>query len=95
MANSSTSGQNISINGDFQSLNSDSHLQPSDSRGRNLAFFSQIIIISTVIIASIINLSIYNSTHTDLWIALLSACTGTVIPGPRLKKYKKRKNTHH
>ena len=82
----STPQSNVSVNEDSQSLNSNTN--PFHYKNRRLVFFSQILIISVVIFAAIINLSIANTAHTDLWIALLATCIGAVIPGPRLKNYK-------
>jgi hypothetical protein len=49
-------------------------------------FFSQIIIIYTVVIACIINLSLDNGKST-LWTALLSSCLGYLLPNPKIKKH--------
>ena len=94
MAEADISVQNISLTSDSQSVNSEAILQDKDSGGGSLTFFSQIIIISTVILAAIINLSLPDTRHTEIWIALLSTCIGFVVPGPRLKKYKNKKIIH-
>jgi hypothetical protein len=49
-----------------------------------IVFFSQTIILYTVIIVSIYNLSTDNTS--DLWVALLSSCLGYLLPAPTLKK---------
>ena len=48
-----------------------------------IVFLSQIIILYTVIITSIINLSIGNTSET--WLILVSTCVGAVLPNPRIK----------
>ena len=50
-----------------------------------MVFFSQIILIYIVVITCIINLSMDNG-NTSLWITLLSASTGYLLPNPSLKR---------
>lgn len=49
-----------------------------------LIFFSQIIVIYFIIVAAIIQLSLYDS-NKDLWIILLSSSLGYILPSPNLK----------
>ena len=56
------------------------------SVGRDIVFFSQIFIITVVIIASIVNLSLSPTKQTELWVALLSTSLGAVLPSPKLKR---------
>lgn len=46
-----------------------------------VVFFSQVLLIYVVVITAIINLSFYNS-NTQLWIGLLCACLGYLLPSP-------------
>ena len=48
-----------------------------------IVFFCQIIILYTVIIVSIYNLT--REKETNLWISLLSSCLGYILPAPKLK----------
>ena len=50
-----------------------------------IVYFSQMIIVYIIILASIVNLSIQNGS-TELWISLLSSCIGYALPNPKLKK---------
>ena len=50
-----------------------------------VVYFSQIIIIYVVAIASIINLTIQEENQT-LWSSLLSACIGYVLPAPQFNE---------
>ena len=52
---------------------------------KEIVFFAQIIIIYTVIITSIVNLS-FDTGNTNLWIVLLSSCLGYLLPNPNIKK---------
>ena len=45
----------------------------------------QMVIISTVVIAAIINLS-YKTNHVEVWISLLARTLGYVLPNPKLCK---------
>jgi hypothetical protein len=51
-----------------------------------IVFFTQVIILYTVIIVSIYNLSV--GKGSDLWVALLSSSLGYILPAPQLKKNK-------
>lgn len=58
--------------------------------GRNLpkqdvAYFAQILIIYAVVIASLVNLTMYKDEN-KVWIALLSSCIGYMLPQPQLKQ---------
>ena len=49
-------------------------------------FFSQVIILYTVVLSCIVNLSISGGEDKDtLWVALLSSCLGYMLPNPSLK----------
>lgn len=52
-----------------------------------VVFFSQIVALYIVIIACLINLSIGNEGK-ELWISLLSASIGYILPNPSIKKTK-------
>lgn len=52
-----------------------------------VVYFSQLLIILIVVITSIVNLTI-NSNKTELWVSLLSACIGYILPNPSLSKSK-------
>jgi len=58
-----------------------------DVRGRRLeliSYTSQVVIIFTVILACIINLSLTN-LQSELWSSLLSLALGCMLPNPRLR----------
>ena len=50
-----------------------------------IVYFCQMIIVYTIIITSVINLSLNNGS-SELWIALLSSNIGYALPSPKLKK---------
>ena len=50
-----------------------------------VVFFVQVIIIYTVVITSIVNLSL-EAENQRLWISLLSSSVGYLLPNPTLKK---------
>lgn len=52
---------------------------------QEVVFFSQIIALYIVIIISLINLTI-NNGENNLWLSLLSASIGYMLPNPSLKK---------
>ena len=52
-----------------------------------VVFFSQIIALYMVIITCLINLSIGNK-GTELWVSLLSASIGYLLPNPSIKNTK-------
>ena len=55
-------------------------------------FFSQVIILYTVVLACIVNLSIVGNEDKDtLWVALLSSCLGYMLPNPSMKNREVRK----
>ena len=60
---------------------------------RNIVFYAQILIIVIVVVASIVNLSLNSTNHTELWVAVLSTSLGAVLPSPKLKPMKKA-STH-
>lgn len=59
---------------------------------RNLVFYAQILIIVIVVVASIVNLSLNSTQHTELWVAVLSTSLGAVLPSPKLKHTKRSKS---
>ena len=52
-----------------------------------IVYFSQMIVVYTIILTSIVNLSLKNG-NSELWIALLSSAIGYALPSPNLKKAK-------
>lgn len=52
---------------------------------QEVVFFSQIIVLYIVIIVSLINLTIENGEN-NIWLSLLSASIGYVLPNPSLRK---------
>ena len=52
-----------------------------------IQFFVQVVILYSVIIASIVNLSIYKADNefSKVWISLLSGCLGLALPNPSIK----------
>ena len=53
----------------------------------SVVFFCQVIVLFTVICASIFNLSTH-SEHSELWVSLLSSSLGYLLPQPVIKKVK-------
>ena len=51
-----------------------------------IVYFCQIIVVYTVVITSIANLSL-NSGQTELWISLLSSGIGYLLPNPTLTNH--------
>lgn len=49
-----------------------------------IVFVSQMIVIFSVVVASIYNLTV-TTTRPNLWVALLSSSLGYVLPNPKLK----------
>ena len=51
-------------------------------------FVCQMIIVMSVVLASILNLSLpsLNKTNREIWITLLSASVGNILPTPKMKK---------
>jgi len=57
-----------------------------------LIYFSQLFIITIILVFSIVNLSLSpTSASSNIWSSLIGACLGYVIPAPSLKKDKKEK----
>lgn len=52
-----------------------------------VVFFSQIVVLYLVIITCLINLSI-GASSSELWVSLLSACIGYLLPNPSIKSTK-------
>ncbi len=50
-----------------------------------IVFFVQIVLIYTVVITSIVNLTLYKD-EGKLWTALLSSSLGYILPNPSLKR---------
>lgn len=53
-----------------------------------VVYFSQVIVILTVVIACLVNLSFGNTKNDTLWSSLLSGCVGYLLPAPRISKKK-------
>ena len=49
-----------------------------------IVFLCQVIILYTVIVVSIYNLTV-GSNNSNLWTALLSSCLGYLLPNPTIK----------
>lgn len=54
-----------------------------DNKANAITFYTQIIVIVVVVVASIVNLS-FSVENQTLWIMLLTSCVGYVLPNPRL-----------
>lgn len=52
-----------------------------------IVFFAQIVLLYTVIITSLYNLT-RTTENKDLWITLLSSCVGYLLPNPQIRKNK-------
>ena len=52
-----------------------------------IVYFCQMIIVFIIVIASVINLSTQEK-HIELWVSLLSGCTGYILPNPQIYKRK-------
>ena len=50
-----------------------------------IVYFCQIIIVITILIASLVNITMQNGNN-ELWISLLSGCTGYILPNPSIRK---------
>ena len=50
-----------------------------------IVFFCQVVILYTVIVVSIYNLT-KGSGDSNLWMALLSSCLGYLLPNPSMKR---------
>ena len=61
------------------------HLLGTRDSQAEIVYFCQMLIVYTIIITSIINLSLRNG-GSELWISLLSSCIGYALPSPKLKK---------
>jgi hypothetical protein len=51
-----------------------------------VVYFSQVVVILTVIIACIVNLSFGDRRNDTLWSSLLSGCVGYLLPAPNIQK---------
>ena len=64
--------------------------ETTSSKWRNKAlFFSQILVLSIVIIVCLVNISLGNGDD-KLWISLGSSALGIILPNPRLKECKQK-----
>ena len=63
----------------------DWHLFGTECPKEEIMFFCQVIILYTVIVVSIYNLTVGHSDST-LWTALLSSSLGYLLPNPSLKR---------
>ena len=50
-----------------------------------IVYFCQTLIILTLVVASLVNISLQNG-NTELWITLLSSSAGYVLPNPSISK---------
>lgn len=50
-----------------------------------IVYFCQMIIVFVIVVAAIVNITIKNGSN-ELWVSLLSGCTGYVLPNPTMKK---------
>lgn len=50
-----------------------------------IVFLTQMLLIYTVVITALVNLTLGSKQH-ELWIILLSSCLGYVLPNPSIKK---------
>ena len=59
-----------------------------EEKRRYFLFICQMIIVMSVVLASILNLSLpaLNKTNREIWITLLSASVGNILPTPKMKK---------
>ena len=53
-----------------------------------VVFITQMIVVLTVVIAAIVNLSLSGAENKEMWISLLSSSVGFVLPQPKLRKLK-------
>ena len=51
-----------------------------------VVFFTQVILIYTVVITSLVNIALGRTE--ELWVVLLTSCLGYLLPNPTLKKDK-------
>ena len=51
-------------------------------------YFCQIIVVFTVVIASIVNLS-FSDSQQALWASILSGSVGYILPAPKIRKKKR------
>ena len=79
-------GSNLGLDQEVQSLNLQ-RVKPKTFPRHEFAFIAQIGVIFIVIISSVINLSL-NNGNQDVWLVLLSAGVGAVLPAPSLKRSK-------
>ncbi len=59
-----------------------------------IVYFCQIIAIYILIIACLVNLTL-GIKPVEIYISLLSACIGYILPSPQIKTVKTRKNNYH
>jgi len=50
-----------------------------------IVFLAQILLLYTVAITALVNLTL-NTPHRELWIILLSSTLGYILPNPKIKK---------
>lgn len=56
-----------------------------------IGYTLQMLMIFTVIVTCLVNLSL-SSEHSTLWVAFLSSCLGYILPQPKLKRIKNNNN---
>jgi hypothetical protein len=57
-----------------------------------LLFITQMLIVLVVVLTSIVNLSINNKDNREFWISLLCSTIGYILPNPKLKTSKNKKD---
>jgi hypothetical protein len=55
----------------------------ANTTSNEMTYYTQVVVVLVVVIASIINLSLHQEPET-LWIMLLTSCVGYVLPNPRM-----------
>ena len=79
---SSTSGDAVASNTSTRWM-----LMGSKIPKAEIVFFTQVILIYIVVIASLVNIAL--GSTAELWVLLLTSCLGYLMPSPSLKKNNK------
>ncbi len=58
---------------------------------QQVAYLAQIVVVYSVIVVSIINLTFGCSEHTSLWVSLLSGNIGYILPAPKPHRWLPRR----
>lgn len=51
-----------------------------------VVYACQVAIVFIVVVAAVVNLSIRDTLHSELWVALLSSVIGIILPAPKIQK---------